>query len=60
MPFVHIEMLEGRSAQAKAKMTEEIRQVIAKHAGAPEENIHIIFRDIKQEDYIRPAKKDQD
>lgn len=56
MPFVHIEMLEGRSPDAKAKMTEEIREIISKYAQAPKENIHIIFQDIKPENYIRPPK----
>lgn len=59
MPFVHIEMLAGRSPEAKAAMTEEIRKIISHHANAPEENIHIIFQDIQPENYIRPPKPDQ-
>lgn len=58
MPFVRIKMLEGRSPEAKAKMTEEIRDIISKHAQAPKENIHIIFQDIHPENYLRPPKSE--
>lgn len=51
-------MLEGRSPEAKAKMTEEIRDIISKHAQAPKENIHIIFQDIHPENYLRPPKSE--
>ncbi|MBK0348040.1 DUF1904 family protein [Aerococcaceae bacterium zg-ZJ1578] len=57
MPFVHIELLEGRSQEVKEKIAQEIRETISKHANAPKENIHIIFQDMKKENYFRPEKE---
>lgn len=59
MPFVHIELLKGRSKEAKEAMAKEIRASISRHANAPEENIHIIFSDIEPENYSRPSKSNQ-
>ena len=58
MPFVHIELLEGRSQEAKEKMAQEIRQTISKYANAPEENIFVIFNDIKKENLFKVVKTD--
>lgn len=57
MPFVHIELLEGRSQEAKEAIAREVREAIAKHANAPKENIHIIFQEMKKENYFRPDKE---
>lgn len=56
MPFVHIELLEGRSTEAKTAMAEEIIAIVSKHSGAPKERIHIIFNDIKKENYFHQPK----
>lgn len=57
MPFIHIELIEGRTQEAKEMMAKEIRETISKYANAPKENIHIIFQDIKSENYFRPENK---
>ncbi|MCW6661551.1 tautomerase family protein [Aerococcaceae bacterium NML201209] len=51
MPFIHIELLEGRSSEAKAAMAKEIIETVAKHSGAPKERIHVIFKDMKKDNY---------
>lgn len=56
MPFVHIELLEGRSTEAKTAMAEEIIEIVSKHSGAPKERIYIIFNDIKKENYFHQPK----
>lgn len=46
MPFIHLEMLEGRTYEQKKALVEEMTTVVSKHTGAPKEAIHIILRDI--------------
>lgn len=46
MPVVHIEMMEGRSKDQKQTLIKEVTEVVSRNTGAPEENIHIIIRDI--------------
>lgn len=52
MPFIHIEMLEGRSFEQKKALVEEVTEVVSKHTGAPKENIHIILTDLKKGDQL--------
>ncbi|MGX7107265.1 2-hydroxymuconate tautomerase [Hutsoniella sourekii] len=56
MPFVRIQLVEGRSPEAKAQMAQEIIETVHQHAGAPRENIHVIFENMRKEDYYH--KKD--
>ena len=51
MPFVHVELVEGRSAEVKAAIAKDIAESVMKHAGAPKEAIHIIFSDMLKGDY---------
>ena len=46
MPFVHVEMLEGRTRQQKENLVKEMTEVISRNAGAPVEAIHIIISEI--------------
>ena len=43
MPFIHVELVEGRS---------DIINTVHANAGAPKEHIHVIFQDMKKTDYI--------
>ena len=52
MPFIHVELLEGRSQEAKAAMAKEIIESVSKHSGAPKERIHVVFQDMKKDDYF--------
>ena len=51
MPFIHVELVEGRSDEAKAEIAKEIIESVHKHAGAPKEHIHVVFQDMKRNDY---------
>ena len=51
MPFVRIELFEGRSPEQKASIAREVTEVISKHAAAPKENIHVIITDLKEGEY---------
>lgn len=56
MPFIHVELLEGRSPQAKEAMAKEIIELVSKHSGAPTERIHVVFQDMKKENYFHNPK----
>lgn len=51
MPFITIKLLEGRTLEQKRKAAKDIAEVASKHLSAPKERIHIIFEDLKKEDY---------
>ncbi|EFA90377.1 2-hydroxymuconate tautomerase [Peptoniphilus lacrimalis] len=53
MPFIHVELVEGRSDEAKKKIAQEIIESVHKHANAPKEHIHVIFQDMKKTDYYK-------
>lgn len=57
MPFIHVELVEGRSDEAKKKIAQEIIESVHKHANAPKEHIHVIFQDMKKLITIREINK---
>lgn len=52
MPFVRIDLFEGRSPEQKANIAREVTEVISKHANAPKENIHVIINDLPEGTYF--------
>ncbi|WP_071027503.1 2-hydroxymuconate tautomerase [Peptoniphilus raoultii] len=52
MPFIHVELVEGRSDEAKQKIAKDIIESVHKNANAPKKHIHVIFQDMKKTDYI--------
>lgn len=57
MPFVHIEMLEGRTHEQKVALVDEVTQVVSKHTGAPKENIYVILTDLKKGEQLAQGGK---
>ena len=53
MPFVHVELVEGRTLEQKAALAKEITESVIKHTGAPREAIHVIFNDMAHGDYFQ-------
>ncbi|MCE5285463.1 MAG: 2-hydroxymuconate tautomerase family protein [Pelosinus sp.] len=49
MPYVQIDMIEGRTTEQKREMAKKITKVISETAKCPEEAIHIIIREAKKE-----------
>ena len=41
MPFVHVELIEGRTEEQLTNMVKDITEAVSKNAGAPKENIHV-------------------
>lgn len=57
MPFVRVQLIEGRTAEQKKKMAEEIIETLHEHGDAKRESVHVIFEDMAHEDYHNGAKK---
>ena len=51
MPFIHVELVEGRSQEQLTNMMKEITEVVHKNTGAPKEHIHVIINEMKQGTY---------
>ena len=51
MPFIHVDLFEGRTLEVKKAIAEEITETILKHTNAPKEAIHVIIKDLKEGEY---------
>ena len=51
MPFIHVELVEGRSQEQLTNMMKEITEAVHKNTGAPKEHIHVIIIEMKQGTY---------
>ena len=47
MPFIHVELVEGRSQEQLTNMMKEITEAVHKNTGAPKEHIHVIINEMK-------------
>jgi len=45
MPYVKIEMLEGRSAEQKAAIARIVTDALAQHGGARPDSVFVVFDD---------------
>lgn len=50
MPFVRIEMFEGRSKEMKNALIKEVTDAVVKAIGAKPEQVRVILYDLKKED----------
>ncbi|EKF50694.1 2-hydroxymuconate tautomerase [Lactococcus garvieae] len=51
MPFVHVELVEGRSTEVKKALAKEITESVMKHTGAPREAIYVIYNEMSKENF---------
>lgn len=51
MPFIHVELVEGRSQEQLTNMMKEITEAVHKNTGAPKEHIRVIINEMKQGTY---------
>ena len=56
MPFVHIELIEGRTEEQLTKMVEEVTEAVSRTAGAPKVNIHVIINEMQKGKYAQGGK----
>ncbi|MDT1958618.1 4-oxalocrotonate tautomerase [Carnobacterium divergens] len=53
MPFVHIELIEGRSKEQKENLVKEVTEAVVRNTGAAGENVHVILQEMKASDYAK-------
>ena len=51
MPFVKIDLFEGRSQEQKNELAREVTEVVSRIPKAPKENIHVFINDIPEGTY---------
>jgi 4-oxalocrotonate tautomerase len=51
MPIIQINLLQGRSAEAKGKLASEMTRVTCECLGTAPEQVRIIFNDMPPENY---------
>lgn len=51
MPFVRIELFEGRTEEQKIALAREVTEVVARIAEAPKEAIHVFIEDLPEGSY---------
>ena len=56
MPVVNILMWSGRTEEQKRKLAQEITKVFESTIGVPPSALHIIFQDIKKNDWALAGK----
>ena len=52
MPFVKIDLFEGRSQEQKNELAREVTEVVSRIAKAPKENIHVFINDMPEGTYF--------
>lgn len=51
MPYVTVKMIEGRTAEQKRALVEEVTAAVAKTVDAPKENITVFIEEMAKENY---------
>ncbi len=59
MPFVTIDLFEGRSQEQKNQLAREVTEVVSRIAKAPKENIHVFINDMPEETYYPQGEMKQ-
>lgn len=57
MPFVRIQLKEGRTAEQKEKMAEEIIEIVHKYGSATRESVRVIYEEMAPENFYSGANK---
>lgn len=48
MPYIHVELLEGRTQEQLTSMVKDITEVVSKNTGAPLDAIHVLVEEKKR------------
>ena len=56
MPYIVVELLEGRSIEQKRACAKAITDAIVTHLKATPESTHILFHELKREDLAHGGK----
>ncbi|MGT2741795.1 4-oxalocrotonate tautomerase [Streptococcus plurextorum] len=52
MPFVKIDLFEGRTDEQKIELAREVTEVVSRIAKAPKEAIHVFINDMPEGTYF--------
>lgn len=56
MPFIHVELVEGRTTEQKKKLGEAITQATMDIIGVPQSAVNVIFTDLKADNLMQNGK----
>lgn len=56
MPVVRVSWFDGKTAEEKAKVAQEITESIVKNTGTEASYIYVIFEDVKASDWAGGGK----
>ncbi|AIQ01544.1 4-oxalocrotonate tautomerase [Streptococcus pyogenes] len=59
MPFVTIDLFEGRSQEQKNQLAREVTEVVSRIAKAPKENIRVFINDMPEGTYYPQGEMKQ-
>lgn len=51
MPYVKIDMLDGRTSEQKAALARAITDAFVEHAGAKRESVWVVFDDVARKNW---------
>ncbi|MGU7994754.1 4-oxalocrotonate tautomerase [Streptococcus suis] len=49
MPFVRIDLFEGRTEEQKIALAREVTEVVSRNTNAPKEAIHVFINDMPED-----------
>ncbi|VJD44387.1 4-oxalocrotonate tautomerase [Streptococcus pneumoniae] len=52
MPFVRIDLFEGRTLEQKKALAKEVTEAIVRNTGAPQSAVHVIINDMLEGTYF--------
>ena len=52
MPFVKIDLFEGRTDEQKSELAREVTEVVSRIANAPKDSIHVFINDMPEGTYF--------
>jgi len=51
MPFIHIDLFEGRSLEEKENLAQKVAELVAQETGASIEKVFVFVKDLKEGEY---------
>ena len=52
MPFVRIDLFEGRTLEQKKALAKEVTEAVVRNTGAPQSAVHVIINDMPEGTYF--------
>ena len=52
MPYVKVQLVEGRSPEAKKALAGDITDAVVKHCGGSPDHVYVVFEDVADTDWV--------